>query len=215
MNAKVMLSLAGVLVLLTTTSAQERKTIALNPPDTSRGQPLMKALAHRASVRDFDTTALSLRDLSDLLWAGNGINRPAEGKRTAPSAMNAQDVDIYVATKEGFYLYDPKNNLLHLVVQGDHRKLLAGRQEGVARAPVILLLVSDISRFRAGEEAQRLQWAAIDVGTVAQNVLLFCASEGMACVPRATMDTQRLKEVLGLSATQYPLLNIPVSYKKK
>jgi SagB-type dehydrogenase family enzyme len=214
MASKTLVGMTCLVLLAGFAQAQEQKTILLNPPDTTRGLPVMKALAHRASARDFDTTAVSLRDLSDILWAANGINRPAEGKRTAPSAMNAQDVDIYVAMKSGVYLYDPKQNLLRLIVEGDYRNLLAGRQEWVAKAPVILLLVSDISRFRAGQETQKLQWAAMDAAMVAQNVLVFCASEGLACRPRASMESEKLKEVLGLSATQYPLLNVPISYKK-
>lgn len=87
--------------------AQEPKTIKLNEPNKTRGLSVMEALSVRASVRDWSDRDLSLQDLSDLLWAANGINRPDSRKRTASSAMNAQDVDIYVFLKEGVYLYDP------------------------------------------------------------------------------------------------------------
>ena len=83
--------------------AQSEETIVLNPPDTNRGLPVMKALSLRASEREFDTTSINLQDLSDLLWASNGVNRPEIGKRTAPSAQNAQDIDIYVFMKSGIY----------------------------------------------------------------------------------------------------------------
>jgi len=129
-----------------------------------------------------------MRDLSDLLWAANGINRPDEGKRTAPSAMNAQDVDVCVFMKQGVYLYEHRDYTLIGIVEGDHRKLIAGRQEIVAEAPVSLLLVSDISRFRAGSDELKRTWAAIDVGIVSQNISLFCASAGLATRPRASMD---------------------------
>jgi len=194
--------------------AQNSKTILLNSPDTNRGLPLMKALLHRASEREFDSTSLTLQDLSDLLWAANGINRPESGKRTAPSATNAQDIDVYVFMKSGVYLYDAKKNLLEFVVDGDYRNFVAGRQESVANAPVICLLVSDISRFRSGTDSLKLVWAAEDAGIVSQNISIFCAAVGFSTVPRATMDREKIREILKLKTTQHPMLNNPVSYKK-
>jgi len=192
--------------------AQVTRTIELNPPDTARGLPVMKALSLRSSTTEWDTASLNIEDLSDLLWAANGINRPEIGKRTAPSALNAQDIDIYVFFKTGAYLYDAKKHLLELVVEGDFRNLIAESQENVSRAPVICLMVSDISRFRAGDETSKLTWAAIDAGTVSQNIALFCASVGLATRPRATMDKQKLREVLKLKDSQHLILNNPVSY---
>ena len=204
-----------LIVLASSLFAQGTKTIVLNPPDKSRGLPYMEAISLRASVTEFDTSGLNLQDLSDLLWAANGINRPEEGKRTAPSAMNAQDIDIYVLMKSAIFLYDAKQNLLEHVVYGDHRMLIAGRQVAVAEAPVICLLVSDISRFRAGEDSLKLVWAAIDAGTVSQNINIFCAATGLATRPRATMEQEKLREILKLKDTQHLMLNNPVSYKKK
>jgi SagB-type dehydrogenase family enzyme len=174
----------------------------------------MEALSLRSSVAVWDTTSLTLQDLSDLLWAANGINRPEIGKRTAPSAMNAQDIDIYVFMKKAVYLYNAQEHLLEKVVEGDHRPLVADRQEDVARAPVICLLVSDISRFRAGEEFEKLNWAAIDAGTVSQNISLFCAATGIGTRPRATMNEPRIRKVLKLKDSQHLMLNNPVTYKK-
>ncbi len=195
--------------------AQGTKAIVLNQPDKTRGLPYMEAMSLRASVREFDATALKLQDLSDLLWAANGINRPDEGKRTAPSAMNAQDIDIYVLMESGIYLYDPKEHLLEPVVDGDHRMLVAGRQVEVAEAPVICLLVSDISRFRAGEDSLKLVWAAMDAGIVSQNINIFCAATGLTTRPRATMDQEKLREILELKDSQHLMLNNPVSYRKE
>lgn len=205
--------IAGLFLFTNTVLAQN--IITLNPPDLTRGLPVMKALSLRASEREFDTTSLSLQDLSDLLWAANGVNRPESGKRTAPSAINAQDIDIYVCMKSGVYLYNANNHLLNLVVPGDYRKLVAGSQEDVLKAPVICLLVSDISRFSRGDETKKLVWAAEDAGIVSQNISIFCASVGLATVPRATMDFPKLKEVLKLKDSQYLMLNNPVSYKKE
>ncbi len=202
-------------MLISTVFAQNQKRIVLNPPDTTRGLPVMKALALRASQKDFDTTNLKLQDLSDLLWAANGVNRPEIGKRTAPSALNAQDIDVYIFMKSGIYLYDAKNHVLDLFTDGDYRMLIAGRQENVARAPVICLLVSDISRFTFGEDTLKLVWAAEDAGIVSQNISLFCAAVGLATRPRASMDQQKLREILKLKNSQHLMLNNPVSYKKE
>ncbi|MGD0589868.1 MAG: SagB/ThcOx family dehydrogenase [Bacteroidota bacterium] len=194
--------------------AQGTKTIVLDPPDTTRGLPVMKALSLRASAKEFDTTKIKLQDLSDLLWAADGVNRHEIGKRTAPSAINAQDIDVYVSLKSGIYLYKAKKHLLELIVDGDYRNLIADKQENVAKAPLICLLVSDISRFAFGKDSVKLVWAAEDAGIVSQNISLFCASVGFATRPRASMDQQKLKEILKLKDSQHLMLNNPVSYKK-
>lgn len=195
--------------------AQPPQTITLKSPDTTRGLTVMKALTLRASIKEFDTSSLKLQDLSDLLWAANGVNRPESGKRTAPSAQNAQDIDIYVFMKSAVYLYDAKKHQLNFVTDGDYRMLIAGRQEWVAQAPVVLLLVSDVSRFRAGTDSLKIIWAAMDAGIVSQNIAVFCAGVGLATVPRASMDQQKLRELLKLKDTQYIMLNNPVGYRKK
>ncbi len=200
-------------ILASSLFAQELKTIVLNSPDMKRGLPVMEAFSSRASASEFSDTKLSLQDLSDLLWAANGINRKESGKRTAPSAMNAQDIDVYVFTEEGAYLYVPNNHVMNLVVSGDQRSLVAGRQEEFAKAAVILVLVSDISRFKSGDEPSKLSWAAMDAGIVSQNIAIFCAGTGLNTRPRATMDLEKLRSVLHLKASQHMILNNPVSYK--
>ena len=117
------------------TAAQESKTIKLNEPNKKRGLPLMEALSVRASVRDWSEKDLSLQDLSDLLWAANGINRPESGKRTASSAMNAQAVDIYVFMKDGAFLYDASQHALIPVADGDHRAEITMRPGGSPGGP--------------------------------------------------------------------------------
>lgn len=193
-------------------TGQAPPDIKLNTPDMERGLTIMKAFGKRASATSFSPRELSLQDLSDLLWASNGVNRPESGKRTAPTAVNAQDVDIYVLLKSGAYLYDHKTHSLKGIASGDNRTLVSDRQTNFAGAPVMLVLVSDISRFRGDDNARKLSWAAMDAGIVSQNVSLFCAGTGMVTRPRASMDTEGLKELLNLTATQYPLLNNPVGY---
>jgi SagB-type dehydrogenase family enzyme len=194
--------------------AQELTPIVLSKPDFSRGLPVMQALSKRASATEFSSQKLSLQDISDLLWAANGINRPEVGKRTAPSAMNAQDIDVYAFMEEGVYLYDAPKHTLNPVVTGDHRALVAGRQVEVAKVPIILLLVSDISKFQRGDESQKLIWAAEDAGIVSQNISLFCAGVRLSTRVRASMDLAKIKEILKLKDTQHPMLNTPVCYSQ-
>ena len=195
--------------------AQDLKPITLNPPDLKRGLPVMEAFSLRASATDFSDQKLNLQDLSDLLFAANGINRKDVNKRTAPSAMNAQDVDIYVFMQEGVYLYDAAKSVLNPVVTGDQRLIVAGRQDAVAKAPVMLLLVSDISRFKFPDESAKLDAAAKDAGIVSQNINIFCAGMGLITRPRGTMDLEKIKSVLKLKDSQRPMLNNPVGYTVK
>jgi SagB-type dehydrogenase family enzyme len=194
--------------------AQESKTIRLNPPDLKRGLPVMTALSLRASATEFDSTSLGLQDMSDLLWAANGINRPETGKRTAPSARNSQDIDVYIVMKSGAYLYNAKNHCLDFITGGDHRALVAGRQDNFAVAPLFCVLVSDFSRFSNGDDSSKMISAAYDAGIVSQNIGIFCASVGLDTRVRATMDQEKLGEILQLKDSQHLMLNNPVGYKK-
>jgi SagB-type dehydrogenase family enzyme len=180
-----------------------------------RGLPVMEAFSLRASSSEFTNTKLSLQDLSDLLFAANGVNRKENGKRTAPSAMNAQDIDVYAFAEEGVYLYDAKGHVLNPVASGDKRALVAGNQVEFAKAAIILVLVSDISRFKSGDDSSKLSWAAMDAGIVSENISIFCSGMGLNSRPRATMDLEKLKSVLQLKDSQHLMLNNPVSYKKQ
>lgn len=201
------------LLLVVTMHAQDMKAIKLNTPDKTRGSSVMKALSDRHSDREYATRDLSLQDLSDLLWAANGINR-TDGKRTAPSALNKQDIDIYVIMKDGAYLYDAKTHTLKPVAKGDHRGAVAGGQTFVKSAPVSLVLVSDLSRFGNTDERTKLT-AAIDGGIVCQNINIFCAAVGLSTVPRGSMDQASLKKILKLTDNQLLLMNNPVGYPVK
>lgn len=194
--------------------AESADPIPLNRPQIRPGMSVMQALQARASVRAWADKKLSHQDLSDLLWAANGVNRPGEGKRTAASAMNAQDIDIYVFTAEGVYLYDAPKHMLNPVAQGDLRAQ-SGTQGFVANAPVSLVLVSEFSRFKRGSEADKRHWAALDAGIVSQNIALFCATRKMGTVPRAGMDEKALRATLKLKETQHLMLNHPVGYLEK
>lgn len=194
--------------------SQELQAIKLNEPNKSRGSAVMKALSDRHSDRVFDTKDISLQDLSDLLWAANGVNRN-DGKRTAPSAMNRQEIDVYVVRKDGAYLYDAGNHTLKPVAKGDYRNAVAGGQDFAASAPVSIVLVANLEKLgKASEENTRLI-AAMDAGIVCQNINVFCSAAGLSTVPRATMDKNELAKALKLSDTQLLTLNNPVGYPKK
>jgi SagB-type dehydrogenase family enzyme len=168
--------------------------------------------ANRHSVREFSEKELDLQDLSNLLWAANGINRPAEHKRTAPSAMNRQEVDVYVVNKGGIYLYNPDDETLILKVEGDKRDLVAGRQKFAQKAPVSILLSTDVAKLNPNNDIHAQYMAVVDAGIVTENICLYCAAANLANVPRATMDAQSLKQLLGLADTQLLIMNIPVGY---
>ena len=192
--------------------AQTSQDIILPEPNLERGYPVMKALSLRASASEWKTDAITHKDLSDLLWAANGINRPETGKRTAPSAFNAQDVDIYVFMREGVFLYNASKHLLEIVVAGDYRDLVAYTQVEVSQAPLICVLVSDVSKITDGEEQLRLSWSTMDAAIVSQNISIFCASVGLATRPRAHMNNKAIRKLLRLSDSQYLMLNNPVSH---
>jgi hypothetical protein len=220
-------------------SAQELKTITLNPPDVQRGLSFMETLSVKASATEWSDRELSLQDLSDLLWAANGLNRPEENKTTASSALNAHDVDIYVFMKEGVFVYDFQKHELKPVLVGDFRSQImkprparpARPEEGdsappesdattapppppPAEAPIQIILISDTARFRMGTNELKYEWAAIDAGIISQNISLFCAATGLKTRPRASMDKEKIKKLLELTDTQYVFLNDPVGYRK-
>ena len=201
------------IMLIVSSYAQNITTIKLNAPNKDRGTSIMKALDNRHSTREFSTQKLSLQDLSDLLWAANGVNRP-DGRRTAATARNNNDIDVYAIMEEGAYIYDPAAHELKPVAAGDFRAIAADSQAAMKDAPVFLLIVSDISRFTGLDVEVQKQFGALDAGIVSQNIMLFASGCGFVTVPRAYMNKEELKKALKLSETQIPMLNNPVGYPK-
>lgn len=186
--------------------AEEPASVPLPPPQTEGGKPLMRALALRATSRAFAPDPIPAQTLSNLLWAAWGINRPAEGKRTAPSARNWQEIDLMVVRADGTFLYDAAAHRLGLVAAGDHRAL-TGVQPFVKDAPLTLVLVADTSRMKgADKDPGQRQWIWADAGFISQNIYLFCASEGLATGVRALVDRPALAKALGLKENQVILL---------
>jgi len=186
--------------------------IQLPGPQMEGGKPLMQALKDRMSQRTFGEEKLPLQTLSNLLWAAFGINRP-DGRRTAPSARNWQEIDIYVATPDGLFLWDARKNLLNPVVGRDVRGL-TGTQPFVKEAAVNLVYVADYSKV-TGEGADKDIWVGADAGCISENVYLYCASEGLATVVRAYVDRETLGKEMKLKPEQKIMFAQSVGYPKK
>ena len=203
-----------VMALSASASGNAPTIIKLDKPDLNRGLPVMQALEKRASATEWSDKAISRKDLSDLLWAANGVNRP-DGKRTAPSALNAQDVDIYVFTTEAVYRYDAAKNELAPVAAGDHREeVVLGHGGKPVMAPMELILVSEGSRFPFGTAQQRKEWGMIDAGIVSQNIAIFCAATGLATRPRGSVNAENACRILGLKDGANVVLDMPVGFAK-
>ena len=186
-------------------------SVVLPRPQTQGGMPLMQALAHRRSGRVFSSEALPQQVLSDLLWAAFGINRTEKSGRTAPSAIGAQEIDLYAALPGGLYLYDPAAHSLSLVAAVDARKV-TGYQDFVDEAPLDLVYVADHAHLGAVPAERRESYSAACVGAIAQNVYLYCASEGLATVVRGWFDRPALSTALRLSEHEHVVLAQTVGY---
>ncbi len=192
--------------------AQDLKPVILPAPQTDGGRPLMQALKERKSTREFSGEKLPVQTLANLLWAGFGVNRP-DGRRTAPSAMNWQEIEISVVMADGTYVYDAAKNQLEPVTKEDLRSL-AGTQSFVATAPLNLVYVADMAKTGNDADGKDL-FIGADTGIFGQNVYLYWASEGLATVVRASVDHDKLGKALKLRATQKIILAQSVGYPKK
>jgi len=189
----------------------DSKTLELPEPRTTGGRPLMEVLRDRQSSRQFSRKEIPLQVLSDMLWAAWGVNRPESGKRTAPSAVNWQEIDVYVASAQGLYLYDAFEHSLMQVLSGDIRGL-TGMQEFVKDAPVNLIFVADYSRMGRASQGDKDFYSAADAAFISQNVYLFCASEGLATVVRGALDRGKLANKMKLAPEQKIILAQTVGY---
>jgi nitroreductase len=247
MNQTAYRSLAKLLTILVVVSipaaslAQDLKTIDLPKPQITGGMPLMEALSARKSTREFGPEALSPQMMSNLLWAAFGVNRteipgraPKPG-RTAPSAMNMQEIDLYVAMPEGVFLYDAVANRLIPVMAKDVRALTNGRP-AAGTAPICLIFVEDQDKRPSPPPAPKPSPAGappvappagapqaappratsgeVDAGFIGQNVYLFCASAGLNAWFYGT-DREGLHKALNLRPGQKVLYGQAVGHPKK
>lgn len=200
--------IAFAIAALMSVGAMAQDKIELPTPqfdEKSQKVTLVETLWKRQSERQYAETDLSLQELSNVLWAACGVNRPESKRITAPSAINAQDILVFVCRKDGAWKYDAFQNSLTRVSTLDLRKAVAGRQEFAAEAPVSLVLVSDVSRVHNNREL-----GAMDAGYVSENIYLVCTAMGLKTVARATMERDALVRELGLTDSQVPMLNHPV-----
>ena len=188
-------------------------TIALPEVDSHGGMPLLEALAARRSAREFAPDPLPLSILAGLLWAAYGINRP-DGGRTAPTAINAQEIDVFAALPSGAYRYDAARNALILVAPTDVRRV-TGYQDFVDEAPLDLVYVADHTRMRMVPAGQRGSYSSAAAGAICQNVYLYAAANGLATVIRAWIDRDAIAEALGLTHDQQVLFSQTVGYPKR
>lgn len=219
--------IAGVLILIVSATLlyglknkqsknvkkEAAKMITLPKPDLENKATLMKALKMRQSNRSFSSKELSHQEISNLLWATNGTNRD-NGKTTAPTLWN---LDIYVALKEGLYLYNYKKHSLELKLDEDIREI-TGEQGFTSDAPLNLIFVVDYKdmtdswvKSLGGKDL----FAGNLVGYVSQNVYLYSAANNLSTVALAWFDQKKLKTKLKLSKTEKVILTQPVGYPGK
>lgn len=195
-------------------AAQDQKTNLLPAPQTDGGVPLMKALKNRQTSREFSNRNLPDQVMSNLLWAAWGINRNDAKKRTAPSAMNKQEIDIYVSTAEGVFIYDAFKNSLIQVLKEDVREK-TGLQDFVKTAPVNLVFVADFSKMGTSADTDKEKYAYADAAFISENVYLFCASEKLSTGVRANIDKEKCAKALNLKPEQHVILGQSVGYPKE
>lgn len=186
------------------------QTVSLPAPQIENGPAVLGILAQRQSTAAFDSRALAEQDLANLLWGAMGQNRE-NGKLTAPSASNKQEVRLFVFTENGVSEYLPHGHELKKVADGDHRDIVAAHQGFVKSAPVSIVLVMDMDKF-GGTEPRQISMATIDAGIVCENINITAAGLGLASRPRGSMNSGAIQELLGLNANQIPIMNNVIGY---
>jgi SagB-type dehydrogenase family enzyme len=192
-------------------SAEEMKAIQLKKPEFGK-KPVLDILAKRQSMREYSVKPLPVEVLSELLWAACGINRD-DGKRTAPTAMNMQEIDVYAVMAEGAYFYDAKENVLKPVVMKDIREA-TGKQAFVKDAPLNIVMVADFAKMTRGSDEDKRVYAGMDASFISENIYFYCAAEGLATVVRAMVDRDALAKALNLRPDQKVILAQTVGYPK-
>ena len=189
------------------------QTTSIPAPRIKKGPAIIGIFNNRQSTSNYDSRPLSKQDLADLLWCAMGKNRD-DGKLTAPTASNKQEVRLFVFDAEGVSEYLPQSHELKQVAKGDNRDLVAGHQDFVKTAPVSLVIVADMDKF-GGTEPRQLTMATVDVGIVCENISVAAAGLGLASRPRGTMDSEGIRKLLDLNENQIPIMNNVVGYPAK
>ena len=195
-----------------TFAADDAKAIALPPPRSKGGKPLIEALALRRSTREYSDRPLPPQVLSDLLWAAFGVNRPS-GDRTAPYWRHIMVIDVYAALADGVWFYEPKQHTLLPHLSADIRAQ-TGQQDFVGTAPLNLIYAAHGERMQDISPQDRRLYASVDTGFIGQNVYLFCASEGLATVFRGAVDYAKLDRTMQLGKDQFVTFAQTVGYPR-
>lgn len=176
--------------------SESEEIINLPKPTIKGGMPLYDALYNRHTTRTFSDKELALQQVSDLLWCANGINRE-DGKRTAPSARNAQEIDIYVFSAGGVFLYIPEKNVLQRISKEDRREEMSGQSKMIMEAPITLLFFANYEKMDKFSEEAREFYGATDAGFVSQNVYLYCAANKMSTVVMGAIERDPIRDMIG------------------
>ena len=202
----------GIAVMLAGTLQLPAQDLKLPDPDTKGGKPLMECMALRKSSRSFSSKKLSPQIMANIFYAADGISRK-DGRKTVPTARNAQNQMIYAATADGSWLYEPKTNTLKKLGSKDIRAV-CGKQGFHADAPLVLVYVAEPEKCGKTPEQQQ-NYAANHAGYSSQNVYLYAASEGLATVVCAMVDRDALAKALNLPANQQIMYSQPIGYPGK
>jgi SagB-type dehydrogenase family enzyme len=212
--AKLALGLVGHLKPDRVKARASPSVVTLPAPVTGGGMPVMQALALRRSRREFSSRPISEQELSNLLWAAFGVNRAADRGRTAPTAMGAQEIDVYVTMAGGVYIYEPFAHTLSLIVPADARNV-TGYQDFVDEAPIDLVFVADHAHLGALPASDRMTYSAVATGAIVQNVYLYCASAGLATVARGWLDRKAIADALLLGDSEHVIVAQSVGYPRE
>jgi len=212
MKKQLNLIVMSLLLLSSNLYSQNCDDIILPIPNMSGGKPLMVALKERESNRKFSSKEIPLQMLSDMLWATNGINRPDKDKKTAPTAMNWQDLEVYVIMPQGIYHYLAKENILKCIKTGNFMKE-SGKQDFVDEAALNIVFVSDLSKMGPVSKEDKYLYAGIHAGATMQNLYLYCASVGLNTVTRHWFDLKKMTEIMELKENELIVLIQTVGYK--
>ena len=202
-----------IALIISTTGYAQNTEIQLPDPVTTGGMPLMEALKSRKTSREFSEKKLDNQTLSNLLWAAFGYSRPEEKKRTAPTARNKQEIEIYCAMEDGLYHWNPERNVLILIKKEDIRAA-TGKQDFVATAPLNLIFVCNNDKLEGVPDESQKKYMFIDTGYISENVYLYCASAGLATVVRGYFDEAELTKAMQLPDNQWIVITQTVGYPK-
>lgn len=187
-------------------TAFSQNTIILPKPEFGKSKSLMECLKLRKTTRNFNNKKIDNQVISNILWAANGLNRPEENKFTSPTAMNMQELDIYLAKEDGLYFYNPIEHSIKKIHENDIRKE-TGTQVFVGTADFELIIIADTKKMSKVQDPAKYNfYASRDAGYVSQNIYLICASEEIGTVARGSFDNDKIIKLMNLDNSKFVTL---------